>query len=65
MEKPKEYRIVKREHADPKSKNVFIVQQSSTYGWETIYTSSSLVEAKFYLVRYQRIGGQYRETVVE
>ena len=65
MEKPKEYRIVKREHADPKSKNVFIVQQSSTYGWETIYTSSSLVEAKSYLAKYKRLGGEYRETVVE
>jgi hypothetical protein len=65
MEKPKEYRIVKREHADPKSKNVFIVQESSTYGWETMYASQSIFEAKSYLAKYKRLGGEYRETVVE
>jgi hypothetical protein len=65
MEKTKEYRVVKREFANPKNNNMFIVQESSTYGWETIFTTSSIFEAKSYLAKYKRIGGSYRETVVE
>lgn len=61
----RDYRIVKREFADPKNKNIFIIQQSSSYGWETIFTTLSIFEAKSYLAKYKRIGGQYRETVVE
>ena len=61
----KEYRIIKREYANPKHPTTFIVEECGQYGWQAIFASQSIFEAKSYLAKYIRIGGEYRDTEIE
>lgn len=60
-----EYRIIKREFANPKHPTQFIVEHKGQYSWQAIFASRSIFEAKSYLAKYMRIGGEYRDTEIE